>query len=278
MCKSIGKSFGQIPRFSTNYDTTFLSILISSFLGVEPEIKNSNCILNPFKKRPKTINNSLLDRVNNANILLVYYKLVDAKEDREGFKMRIAKLFFKRSYKRAVKNAIGIDIIINYRYEGLRALEKENCTNIDKVADCFASMIKEIASSLIVSEAENAVNIKPITATENLTIDPDPFFVLNPKSSLDEFLSLCYNIGKFVYLIDALDDIEKDKKKNSYNPFINAKTDQIEISINACINRAIESFNNIAHCFKFGYTVLENIVHKGLREKYNSILLKQAIS
>ena len=91
-------------------------------------------------------------------------------------------------------------------------------------------------------------------------------------------LDLCYNLGKWVYLIDALDDLDKDFKKGSYNPFIACmggfrdgkqfvrdNIDDLEFIFYTTLNKIAENFNDL-ELTKY-YCVLRNVLHISIRDK-----------
>ena len=139
------------------------------------------------------------------------------------------------------------DKVVSTKYAELRALENAGTKGIDRVSDVFASMLGAVAKLL-----------------------------LGDKAS-DDSLRLVYNIGKFVYLVDALDDIDEDHRAGRYNVFLaempystraqffadNKET--IEFILNVTINRAIECFNHLT--FTQSYDLLRKTVHIGLRQK-----------
>jgi len=261
LCKTIGKFYGQMPRFTTNYDVTFLSVLLTSYTGEELEFKNSVCVLSPFKKKQCVQKSELLNKVSAANIMLSYYKAIDGVIDKDGStKAKIAKKILKKAYKKVNKQNPELEKIICEGYTKLRLLEQKNCASIDRVADCFAVLLKEVTINLL-GLGESELN------------------------SHQDILALCYNIGKFVYLVDALDDLQDDYKKHRYNPFlaehpefstrqefIKKHLDDLNFIFAVCVNRAIESYNNMAHKLDFGTGLLQNILYKGLRAKVDELL------
>ena len=108
-------------------------------------------------------------------------------EKKGGIKSSI----FYNAYKKAKREYPQIDLTVKTCYERLLKLERENTDSIDIVSDCFAEMLKEI--SVVLFED------KSTEYTQNLT----------------------YAIGKWIYLIDALDDYDKDIKKQNFNVFYN---------------------------------------------------------
>ncbi len=242
---------GQCARFTTNYDITFLNVLFHDLLSQDVTFEAKACLANPFKKRPVVGKNELIDKIVAVNVILAYYKAEDGVADGEGIKYRLIKSSLKKAYKISKDMMPPIDEIVSTKYDRLRALERARAKGIDRISDVFASMMKEIA-----------------------------IFLLGDKAN-ENSLQLVYNIGKFVYLVDALDDIDEDYKAKRYNPFLAElpyerrdkffadNSEFIEFILNITVNRAIECFNNLS--FTQSYTLLKKIVHEGLRQKVEEL-------
>ena len=280
ICKVTGKYYGQLPRFTTNYDMVFLSVLLHEYTNSEYTFEHKGCVLNPFKKKVSVCSNELFDKIAAANIILSYYKAEDGCIDREGAKMRVVRRLLKKPYKRASALLPGVDSACKTWYDNLRALERADCPSPDRAADCFAQLLKEVACNLVkgyeVSCTENRQSVRNGG-------EPDGGFRF--QASAAHFEALCYNVGKFVYLADALDDAEEDFRKKRYNPFlaaygsfanrtkfIDANREPITFILASSVNRAIESFNYIKHGFRNGGDLLQNILYKGLRAKCEELL------
>ncbi len=247
------KEYGTLPRFTTSYDIAFLSALVHDVCSMKVEFIEATCVGNPFKKKLMIKTNGLLKRVAAANIIMSWYKASDDCIDEGGIKKRIARSCLKKAYKKAKAELPKADEVFNLGYARLREMEKSGEKSIDKVADCFAVMLRELCAIVVEEKAD------------------------------DNFRSLCYNIGKFVYLIDALDDIDEDAKKKNYNPFLflygdftdrrsfyKAHEEDLNFTLSSTVNRAIESFNKMK--FTQSYSLLSNIVYYGLREKVKEVL------
>ena len=188
----------------------------------------------------------------NTNIIMSYYKTRDGVLDGEGLKNRVAARMLSGPYKKARKAMPKIDDIVRTRYEKLFELEKSGTVGIDRVSDCFASLLQDVAKELLQDKAD-----------ENI-------------------LKLCYNVGKFVYLADALDDIDEDFSKKRYNPFLvmyndytgrreffEKHKDELTFILSVTVNRAIECFNQIT--FTQSSDLLRNVIHRGLRDKADEL-------
>lgn len=260
MCKLTGRFYGQLPRLTTNYDITFLSVLLHEYTKTEYVFEHKGCVLNPFKKKTSVCANGLFEKIAAANIILSYYKASDGVLDKEGIKYRVVKSMLKKPYRKAALKLPGVDGACKTWYDKLRKLEKTNCSSPDRAADCFANMLKDTAAAILDTAAS-----------------PD-------------LLSLCYNVGKFVYLADALDDVGEDCRKKRYNPFLAAygeceprknfsraafiekNREDLTFILASAVNRAIECFNNIRSEFASGGPLLQNILYSGLRAKCGEIL------
>ncbi len=275
ICKLTGKSYGQFPRFTTNYDITFLSVLLHEYTKAEYRFENKACILNPFKKKVTVVKNPLFEKIAASNIILSYCKAEDGVLDKEGFKYRVVRRMLSRPYKKAAALLPAVDKACKMWYVKLRDLERENCARPDQAADCFANMLKDTVAAILQAASEPAPQDTPEPPD-------DP----NERQTL---LNLCYNVGKFVYLADALDDVGDDFRKKRYNPFlarfggftdrkrfIEANREELTFLFTATVNRAIACFNDIRQSFENGGALLENILYKGLRGKCDELFASKA--
>ena len=253
ICISL-KKYGSLPRFTTSYDVTFLSLLCHDVMTQDVQFTEGKCVGNPIKKRLFVKENSLLDRICAANIIMAYYKACDDCNDEGGAKKRLARAMLKKAYKKASALLPKADEIFANGYAKLRNMETNGESSIDKVSDCFAVMLRDLCCELVGEKAD------------------------------ENFRGLCYNIGKFVYVIDALDDVDDDTKKKNYNPFLlmygdydgkradfyEKHRDDLTFILATTVNRATECFNKMI--FTQSYTLLKNIVYDGLREKVKELL------
>lgn len=254
LCKSTKTAYGNIPRLTTNYDSVFLSILLHNYLNVDYKLERKRCILHPLKKRHMADNDDITKKVVTLSILLTYHKFTDDIIDGGGAVKRAARsVIVKRAYKKAKALMPEADRIISDKYGKLRQLEKAKERSIDRVSDCFASMMEELCKSMLLEKSDEHME------------------------------RLFYNVGKWIYLIDALDDLEKDKKTGNYNPLIAAygEFDSVEKFKADIKDRAMFTFNCIFNAlkkslesltFNFNTDILKNIMLRGITTRTNMIL------
>ena len=135
--------------------------------------------------------------------------------------------------------------IVAGKYAELRVLEKENCDSLDRVAEPFAMMLKELAD-----------------------------YALEEKRSESGGL-IFYYLGKWIYLVDALDDYDKDVKKGNYNPLYYAfgKLPDLKTVIEhrgqdvdfafSCIFAGLKE-NLQATKFYFNHDLIDNVLLRGV--------------
>ena len=129
-------------------------------------------------------------RVAHLNVILTYHKLSDDVLD--SGRRRGLRAFFSGAYRRARAAEPEFDRIVAERYGELIRLEREGCDGIDRAADPFGQMLSDLSVALMGDRADE--NVKRVF----------------------------YGVGKWIYLIDALDDIDKDLKKKNFNPFVSS--------------------------------------------------------
>ena len=189
ICKAFKRHYSQAARFLTNYDVTFLAVLAFAVAEQPCEIRSESCILNPFVRKPIVAPNDLLLSVVDVTVLLGEYKLSDDILDGDR-KKKILRGIFKRDIRRAESRQPEIATIMRLRLEELYTLEREQCDSCDRVAGVFGEMLREV------------------------------FKVLMGEKYTPESGDLVFGVGRWVYLADALDDIEDDYKSGNYNVFL----------------------------------------------------------
>ena len=243
VCKGIGQVCGQKARMGLSYDVTFLSVIMHNILGVDVKVEKSHCLTHCIRSREMAEVDELTRQLGALNTLLAYYKFIDDIAD-EG-KGRVKSLWFKKGYKRAKKRYPEIEAIVKRNLAAQERLEKANTDSVDRAADPTATMLSEFS--------EYALGEKSTEFTRNLF----------------------YAIGKWVYLIDALDDYDKDLKKGNYNPFRLAyqadskqallqgeKGEEVQFIFNAVFFDIRENLSQME--FRFNRDLSDNILLRGL--------------
>lgn len=189
LCHTLGEKYGPAARFILNYDFTYLAIFLSA--AEEGERRESHCIVSPHRKREHDCPTAALELAADESVILAYWQLRDGVADHgwlRGTKYRAAAAVLKHAYRRAAKERPAFDSITRRQLQVLSELEKENCTSMDRAADAFAVLLGGAAA-----EVDDPVR----------------------RRVLEQLL---YHLGRWVYLVDAADDLKEDAQSGNYNP------------------------------------------------------------
>ena len=187
VCKGIGQSCGLAARMGLSYDVAFLSALLHNLLGIDVKVEKQHCLTHCIRVKQMAEVDELTKTLGALNTELAYYKCVDDFQDRD--RGGVKKIFFARGHRLAKKKYPTLCEIVRACIQEQEKLEKAQVDSLDRAADPSATMLAKISDEL-----------------------------LGEKKTPDTY-ALFYDLGKWIYLIDAVDDYDKDFKKNAYNPF-----------------------------------------------------------
>lgn len=189
LCHTLGKRYGAAARMILNYDFTYLAILLSE--REEGTAESRRCLVHPVRKRPFLEGTPAMELAADESVILAYWQLRDGVEDHDwlhGLKYRSLSAVLEPAYRKAAALRPAFDEAVRRQLALLKKLETENCPSIDRAADAFA---------VLLSSAANEVD------------DPTRRRVLE---------QILYHLGRWVYLMDAADDLKKDAETGNYNP------------------------------------------------------------
>ena len=249
LCKALSRSGSQLSRLCTNYDTTFYNALLHSLTDTEVKFERKLCLING-KKKPVIVTDDLTRKVADLSVLLVYYNALDDVHD--GKKSRAAVVGVLVARKRAAARRLPeADALMKESFRKLDILEKRNSAQLDLVADCFASLMRDVTRTLIPTDEH-----------------------------IDTFM---YNLGRLVYFFDAVDDVEKDAKKGRYNPliaaygkcatkaeFLEKNAQELDFLLRSTYNKIVGAYNHMHIVVSEG--MLSNTVYLGLNMQMEKLL------
>lgn len=244
LCKALGKKYNQLTRLGLSYDLTFLCVLVDSIYDEPAKFENVGCIKSISKKKT-VINNKFIDYACDMSIILTYYKLLDDIHDNHSIKAFFAILPYRFSMRKLKGKYETLIDNIKDNLKQLADIEKQKCDITDKAAHPFATIMSGIFS-----------NANP--ALENLG----------------------YNIGRYVFFADALDDMDNDLKSGNYNVFnicykyngniSDAHKKQISDTMLLTLSFIASEYEKLPK-FK-NKEIIDNIIYIGLRAKVQSLI------
>lgn len=252
LCQKMGKEYSFLSRFILSYDCTFYAMFLMSQKYKCSGFQRKRCTCNPLKKCTFcTGGEEALSKAAALSVILAYYKLIDDLNDNKFFKrtiIRCVKPVFSHWRKKAAKKYPRIDSEAEKMLKNqFKAEGNTNCC-LDMAAEPTAVLLSEILSM----ETED-------------------------KSLKQVYSQFGYQLGRWIYLMDAADDLKDDIKKNNFNPFLleNEKgisEEECKVILSRCLAQAYDAYNLLD--IKDFKGILDNIILKGLPLTQEEILLK----
>ncbi|MBQ8146820.1 MAG: hypothetical protein IJ039_08545 [Clostridia bacterium] len=253
LCRTMGKCTGCASKFTLSYDFAFFALVRMALEKTNGQVKMRRCMVHPFKKRPIMEINPVLEYSAKSSVILTRLKLKDNVNDSKGLSRLKAKIVGLVSifFKKTDKELRPLEDKIKECIDALSVLEKEECDSIDKVADTFGQLLGNVAS-----------------------------FGLDKESSVLGY-EIGYHLGKWIYVIDACDDLSRDVKAGSYNVLKIAFGESLEESHKSILQNAMFlELNKMARAVELiDFTkhrdieaVVKNIIFDGLIEETRRVL------
>ena len=244
LCQTLKKEHGRFGQIALNYDMLFIVLLLSGLYEPSNIEENHRCVMHPLTKH-RMIENQFSGYASDMTIVLAYYKSEDDWKDERKYSKLMYKSLLKSKMKRLEeKYPLKTKNIKQYLVE-MAKCEQEKSMNIDYLSSLFGKVMQEIV-------------------------------VYKDDSWQEELRQVGDYLGRFVYLLDAYEDIEQDIKKKQFNPLINRYQEDgfdewmqeiLEMMMAKC-SEAYEVLPIIEHS-----RILYNILYVGVWNKY--ILVRQ---
>ncbi len=259
LCEALGKNVTCASRLSLSYDFVFLALVRMALEKEVGAVERHRCLAHPTKKRAVITKSAQLDYCAKISAVLTYHKLRDDIADSRGFKRFGARLLLpaaKRMKKRAHFDKSAEEYIKSKLTE-LAELEAAGCDSVDRAAEPFGQLMAYITSYGFDRES-NSFKI----ASE-----------------------IGRSIGRFIYIADAVDDLEDDIKNGSYNPFrmmykdgkdgLSRDIESVRFAMTMELTRieAAVGLTDFDGVFEYG-EIIKNIIYLGLVECRDRVLGK----
>lgn len=246
LCRELGKRHGQLSRLTLTYDMTFLLLLLSSLYETEPKTAKVRCPVHPTAKH-LALTNEFTEYAADMNILLTYYNLQDDWMDEKKLSSLAMSGFLKKACADISERYPSKARAVQQYIEKLTECEREKNPCLDTAAGYTGEMLGEI-------------------------------FCCREDEWSGSLRKMGFYLGKFIYLCDAWEDLEQDKKRGNYNPllFQEASADPEEhirsilTMMAAECAREFEKLPILVHA-----DILRNILYSGIWTKYEITNIKR---
>lgn len=246
LCRVLKEKYGIKGQMTLSYDMTFLAMLLSDLYEPELTRGTTKCIVHPFEKHP-TIRTEFTEYAADMNILLTYYKCLDDwNDDRKADRKLLADMLCGPVCKIRNKYPEKADLI-RRTLDKMSEKEKQKVRDVDEMSALFGEILGTI-------------------------------FSYRDDEWADELYTIGNNLGRFIYIMDAYEDIEDDIKKNRYNPFIddyrNPEFDEdIQKVLTKMMSECCKAFELLPIINDID--ILRNILYSGVWSRYELVRNKR---
>lgn len=257
LCHTLGRRYGFFPRLFLNYDFTFLAMLLSPRTD-RPATEGRRCIACPYRKKQVLSGNEGLDLAADESVILTYHQLRDAAADSGFWKSlgaRLLALLLRPAYRKAARLRPDFDSTVRSELAHLSQLEAEKTPSLDRPADTFAAILRSAAPKSGEALRDRAVE------------------------------QMLYHVGRWIYLLDAWDDLAEDRRTGNYNPLLyrypdapEAHRPEVRHTLEGSLDLAISAYNLLdlgcwspilGNILCIGLPSVEEAVFRGVWKKKN---------
>ena len=246
LCRTLKEDYGFMGQMTLTYDMTFAVILLSSLYETTTKHEEHRCKVHPAK-RQHMLQNEITSYAAAMNVLLAYYHMEDDWQDDRKVSSLMTKSLIQGKAKKIIEKYPRQSEIIRKSLKELGECEHENSMDIDRAAGCFGRLMAEL-------------------------------FVWKEDIWEKTLRKMGFYLGKFIYLMDAYEDLPEDRKKNRYNPLkeLAKRPDyeaQMEQILRMMIAESTVRFEKLP-CL-VDVDILRNILYDGFWNHYNKIQMKK---
>ena len=240
LCRTLRKRHGFLTSTTLSYDLTFLATLLNALYEPGENTKRERCIANPARQH-ECVLSPVMDYVADMNIALAYHKCRDDWRDDRNFL------------------SAGEATLLRKAYHNIEQAYPERCAAIEKWL-----------SDIHGWEKEGVLQIDlPVNATGRMLSE---LFVWPEETAFSEELKkIGDGLGRFVYFMDAYDDLPRDVRRGSYNPLMplrdNEDYEQLcKVALMTMIAEAADAFERLPVILDAD--IIRNVLYSGVWSKY----------
>ncbi|MEQ2371716.1 DUF5685 family protein [Blautia sp. CLA-JM-H16] len=242
LCRELRERYGISGQISLTYDMTFVVLLLSGLYEPPTRKGKSRCAVHPLKPQPVR-KNAVTEYCADMNVILSYYKCMDDWKDERKYLRYAYATLLKNSGKKHMSAYQEKMRRIREALEELSRLEKQGETDVDLVAGCSGRIMEEV-------------------------------FAFHEDVWEASLRRMGFYLGKFIYILDAYDDVEKDAENGNYNPFLEKyKMEGFEAEVRGMLimmlSEACREFEKLP-IIRYG-DILRNILYSGVWCRFTAI-------
>lgn len=245
LCHCLREKYGIKGSLSLSYDLTFLAVFLSGLYEPEKEKSKEMCLVHPFQ-RQLAIRSEYVDYAADMSILLAWHKCQDDWKDEGDVWKKLYGECIKKGYQKVCAKYPEKCKVVEICMKNIAAAEKRGEDDLDELAGYFGNIMAEI-------------------------------FVAHEDMWEDSLREIGLNLGKFIYILDAYEDMEEDERKGHFNPLLSWKNrpefhEEIQKILKMHAAFCAAEFEKLP--IVDNVSILRNILYSGIWNKYE-MLVKQ---
>ncbi len=187
LCRALQQRHGLLGRMTLNYDMTFLVLVLGSLYEPEEQSGLGRCPVHPLKRRGFW-RSEFTDYAADLNLLLAWWNALDDWEDDRSLPRLLLYRLLSPRCRELEKRYPRQSQAIRENLQALRRYEAGPEVNADRAADCFGRLMGEL------------------------------FVVREQDYWAGTLRRLGTGLGRFIYIMDACIDYDRDRKRGRPNP------------------------------------------------------------
>lgn len=248
LCQRLKSNCGAKGQMLLNYDMTFLIVLLTGLYELTNESSEITCALHPTKKRQVWINEAT-DYAADMNLIVAYHNLIDDWKDEKAYTKKAFAKMLDKDYARVIEKYPRQVHAVEEFMRKTDEVEARGETNLDVVAGLTGEMLGEI-------------------------------FCWREDEWQEELRTLGFYMGKFIYIMDAYEDYDEDRRKKEYNPLVYAMRESADDMDTLCRLLLTSMMSECAKSFErlpilLHADILRNVLYSGVWSKYEYLQLKK---
>ncbi|MDD4245133.1 MAG: DUF5685 family protein [Candidatus Methanomethylophilaceae archaeon] len=253
-CHQLRDGYGVLSTVAVNYEMTFANILLNSVSESGIEMKGapnkSFCVL-----RHGVSGSELMSALAAYTVLVTNNSLVDDETDGPDLRSKFGLLALNKAIEKAKGDYPSFQAHIEKGYSALLDAERDRCSDALVMGRLSAASMMGVLGDILGEGFD------------------------------DDLKDLFLNLGIWVYVMDAIEDLDEDFSEGNYNPFLvsaqgytRSKT-YVESNIylfgetmGKCIGDIQSAYSRIRPRVRMNRDILDNIIYSGIPASAHRIL------
>jgi hypothetical protein len=246
LCRALKARHGQLSRLTLSFDLTFVYILLCALY--EPELTDgqARCPAHPLKPRPFRLADPA-GYVADMNALLFYHKARDNWADERSIPARLGMAALEKAVARIRAAYPAKCAVIEGCLQEINALEKADLRAVDTPANLTGRLLGEV-------------------------------FIWKEDFFSPALRAMGEALGRFIYTMDAWEDLPDDLRRGRYNPLTALKDapdydELMDDALRLMMGECAAAFEALPLTDETD--ILRNVLYAGVWQQYSLIRAKR---